>query len=614
MIKILGKELDLVTVDFETYYSDEYTLSGKNGLPMSEYIRDPRFKMHGCGIKINDGKYEWLSDSELRTRLASLDRNKTAILGQNTAFDGLILTHHYNFVPEFYFDTMSMSKPVFGHHVRHNLDAIAKRFGLKGKIKRDNLHNTKNKRDLDIATLTALGEYCKDDIEDTYAIFWKMYDFIPDNELRLIDLTIRMFADPVLLINEALVQGKLEDEINDKKKKLELAQVDAKQVSSPKKFAELLIGLGVEPPMKTSPATGKPTYAFAKNDQGLKDLLLHPDQRVRALVDARIRIKSNQGETRARRFLAAGSEGKLFPMPLTYAAAHTYRWGGMDKKNVQNLERGGALRRSIMAPKGYVLVVADSAQIEARYLAYTAGQTDLVNAFKNKEDPYKLMASALFGKPVELINKDERFVGKTCVLALQYQMGGKKLRDRMWIEGKEFELEECLKYVHIYRRKNNYIVQFWHKAERAIQDMIVGKPGEIGPCTYDNKRVRLPNGLYLHYPELTASIGYDWYGNEVLGDATYKTLNGMTKIYGGLFTENLNQALTRCIIAHQMLMMVDNGLRIMSMSHDEIVTLSKERDADKTLDLMIDIMRTPPDWAKGAPLDAEGGYDICYSK
>ena len=91
--------------------------------------------------------------------------------------------------------------------------------------------------------------------------------------------------------------------------------------------------------------------------------------------------------------------------------------------NLQNLKRGGELRRSILAPKGHVVVVADSAQIEARVLAWLSQQMDIVNAFATKQDVYKLMASAIYGVPVEDITKDQRFIGKICVLGLGYGMG-----------------------------------------------------------------------------------------------------------------------------------------------------------------------------------------------
>ncbi|WP_286296502.1 DNA polymerase [Polynucleobacter sp. TUM22923] len=101
-------------------------------------------------------------------------------------------------------------------------------------------------------------------------------------------------------------------------------------------------------------------------------------------------------------------------------AAHTGRWGGADKINLQNLPsrgaNGGKLKKAIMAPKGYLMIDADSAQIEARVLAWLAGQDDLTEAFKNGQDIYSIMASAIYGKEVSEITKEERFVGKTTIL------------------------------------------------------------------------------------------------------------------------------------------------------------------------------------------------------
>src|SRR5690606_2260190 len=169
-------------------------------------------------------------------------------------------------------------------------------------------------------------------------------------------------------------------------------------MSNPK-FAALLQQRGVDPPMKISPTTGKVTYAFAKSDLDFQALAKDP--RVADLCEARIRVKSTIGETRAVRFLEAGKDGMCLPILLNYSGTHTHRWSGGNKMNLQNLKRGGELRRSILAPDGHVIVVADSAQIEARVLAWLAGQDDVVEAFRNKCDLYSEFASFVFGYPVD---------------------------------------------------------------------------------------------------------------------------------------------------------------------------------------------------------------------
>ena len=201
-------------------------------------------------------------------------------------------------------------------------------------------------------------------------------------------------------------------------------------VGSAEKCAALLRALGVEPPTKTSPTTGKETYAFAKTDEAFKALLEHDDLRVRAVAECRLQTKSTLEEGRTERFIKIAERGTL-PIPLRYYAAHTGRWGGDDKINLQNLPRSGELKNAIRAPIGYKIIDSDSSQIEARTLAWLAEQDDLTQAFEDGQDVYKIMASAIYNKPEADISKQERFVGKTTILGCGYGMGAKKFQAQL---------------------------------------------------------------------------------------------------------------------------------------------------------------------------------------
>lgn len=613
-VEIGGKKYQIVTLDFETYYDKTYTLSGK--INTSEYIRDDRFHAHGVGIKIGNGKTLWYTGKNIPLALREIDWSKCAMLAHNTAFDGFICSHVYDVKPAFYLDTLSMARAAHGHHMRHDLDTVAKAHGFAGKVKRDALADTKGKQQLTDKEERALGAYCVDDVDDTYKIFWKLHDHIPDEELRLIDLTLRMFCDPVLSVDIPRVQAELEAEIGGKAAALLRSGASIETLMSNDKFAELLKREGVNPPMKTSPSTGKPTYAFAKSDLDFQQLLRHPNKKVVALAEARLKVKSTIGETRAARFLEAGKNGMKLPILLNYSGAHTHRWSGGNKMNLQNLKRGGELRRSILAPKGHVIVVADSAQIEARVLAWLAQQMDIVNAFANKDDVYKLMASAIYGIPVDQVTKDQRFIGKICVLGLGYGMGPNKLQQTLK-QGTmgppvDISLEECRRIVNIYRSRNYKIKNLWKIMDGIIASMLTGTSGEFGPLTYGKGYIQLPSGLFLQYYGLhgEAEVRHD---DLVVQEATYLTRNGRTKIYGGLLTENVVQALSRVIIADQMLE-ISKRYRVVTMTHDEIVVICPKKDAKKCLADMLKVMSTPPDWAPDLPLAAEGDYDDCYSK
>lgn len=614
-LEVNGVTYDVVTLDFETHYGKDYTLSGK--MNTSEYVRDDRFHVHGVAIKKGNGKTLWYTGRNIALALKEIDWSKTAMVGHNTAFDGFITSEVYGHKPAFYVDTLSMSRATRGHATRHDLDTVAKAFGHGGKVKRDALANTKDKVQLTKDEEAKLGGYAVDDVDDTYRIFWDMYSHVPDDELRLIDITMRMFCDPVLEIDIPRVKAELENELGAKAAALLRSGAQVDDLMSNDKFARLLQAAGAQLPQKISPSTGKLTYAFAKSDLAFQDLMENGNDKVRALCEARLKVKSTIGETRANRFLEAGRDGMKLPVLLNFSGAHTHRWSGGNKMNLQNLKRGGELRRSILAPKGHVVVVADSAQIEARVLAWLAQQMDIVNAFANKDDVYKLMASAIYGISVEEVTKDQRFVGKICVLGLGYGMGPQKLQQTLKVGamGPSVDIpeEECRRIVQIYRQKNWKIKAFWKKMDQVITNMTLGIESKEGPLEVGKGFIRLPNGMFLQYFGLhgTAEITRD---DLVMTETTYLTRTGRTKLYGGLLTENVVQALSRIIIAEQMLKIHDAGYRIVTMAHDEIVIIAKKEGAKKALDFMIKTMSTPPDWAPGLPLAAEGSFDSSYSK
>lgn len=611
---------NVVTLDFETYYGDKYSLINKD-LNTSEYVRDERFKVHMVGIKVGDQPTKVYLEHEVAAAVEAIDWTTHALLCQNTAFDGLILSHHYGIVPALYLDTLSMSRALHGPATRHNLDTIAKRYGFAGKVREKALSNTKNIRDLSEKPelIASLSEYCADDVNDTHGIFWKMYAGMSDDELELIDITVRAFCDPVLLVDIPRVEAELEKEIAGKVAALMISGVDKERLLSAEKFADELRKLGVTPPMKISKTTGQPAYAFASTDRGFIALEKHDDVRVRNLVKARLLVKSTIGETRAGRFLEAGRDGMKLPVMLHYCGAHTFRWSGGNKMNLQNLVRGGELRRSLLAPPGHVIVVADSAQIEARMNAWLSDELALLEGFRQYDagtgpDVYKIMASEIFGVPIDKVTATQRFVGKVCVLGLGYGMGTDRLKDTLEtgamgapITLASYDEYEVAKWS--YRNKYRNIVNMWDTAKRLLYKMTVAQgtqsAGEYKCLKFGKDWVRLPNGMFLRYPNLRTDQN---------GGLEFDVLSGPTRIYGGLFVENLVQALARVVIADQMLSISRMGYRIVTMTHDEIVVICPEDQADKCLADMLKVMSTPPTWAPTLPLSADGGYDTCYSK
>jgi hypothetical protein len=329
-IDINDKRYQIVTLDFETYYASDYTLSGKS-MNMSEYIRDPRFHAHGVAIKIGNQRTKWYTGKNIYLAIKAIDWKRSALLCHNTAFDGFILSHWYDVVAGFYLDTLSMSRAVHGHHLRHDLDSLAKRHGLAGKVLGSALVNTKGKLQLTPDEKKRLGAYAINDADDTWQVFQALYGHFPDNELRLVDVTLRMFCDPKLLVDIPRVQAELDREIGSKAAALKASGADPSDLMSNPKFAALLTKAGAKLPMKISLTTQKSTFAFAKSDLDFQELAKSSNPKVAALCAARLKVKSTIGETRAVRFLEAVKDGMRLPVLLNYFGAHTGRWSGGNK-------------------------------------------------------------------------------------------------------------------------------------------------------------------------------------------------------------------------------------------------------------------------------------------
>lgn len=602
--------MNILTIDFETYYASDFSLSK---MTTEEYIRDPRFEVIGVSVQVDDGEPEWFSGDaqEMHQFLKKFDWEHSLALAHNAMFDGAILNWIYNIRPKGWLDTLSMARALHGTEVGGSLKVLAEHYNVG--VKGEEVLNALGKRrlDFDEASLARYGEYCSNDVALTYAIFGLMAEDFPTKELHLIDLTLRMFTEPVLRLNAGLLSSHL---LKERQRKEELLQnFDKDTLMSNPQFAEVLRGFGVEPPMKVSPTTGKETYAFSKTDEAFKALLEHENPSVQALVAARLGTKSTIEETRTERFLGIAGRGAL-PVPLRYYAAHTGRWGGDDKLNLQNLPRNSPLKYAILAPDGYVMIDSDSSQIEARTLAWLAEQDDLVEAFDRGEDVYKIMASAIYGKGVESITKDERFVGKTTILGAGYGMGAQKFQAQLKNFGVTVELDEAKRIIDTYRSTYPKIAAFWKAAGRAIEavmDNQVTTLGRDNVLQIDGRNgIRLPNGLYLKYPNLR------YYQNsDGKTEMVYDTKRGKAvipnRIYGGKATENICQALARIVIGDQMLLIAKKYTVVMTV-HDAIACIVPKDEAERGKEYVELCMRIRPKWAPELPLNCEAGYGQTY--
>ena len=599
-----------VTLDFETYYAKDFSLSK---LTTEEYIRDEKFEVIGVGIKIDDGEPYWVADN-IKEELDKINWAESAVLCHNTQFDGAILSWHYGVKPKAWFDTLCMARAKHGVEVSGSLKSLAERYQLG--VKGDEVVNALGRRRVDFSAedLDRYAAYCRNDVRLTYDLFHKLIEGFPKGELKVIDLTLRMFIEPTLDLNLPLLEDHLQSVKEKKAKLLAAAAADRDSLMSNDRFAELLMALGVDPPKKISARTGKEAWAFAKTDDEFKSLLEHVDPRVQTLVGARLGTKTTLEETRTQRFIDIALRGSL-PVPIKYYAAHTGRWGGDDKINLQNLPARGAnagkLKSAIMAPEGYVMIDCDSSQIEARTVAWLAGQQDLVDAFEKGEDVYKIMASAIYNKPVEQITKEERFVGKTTILGAGYGMGAAKFQLQLKVFGVDTDLDECKRIIDVYRKTYPSIPALWKQGQRCLESILTTKAADFGvvdAVKFDPREsgFLLPSGLWQRYEGLKKIEDSD-------GKAQFEyfTRRGAVKIYGGKVVENICQAVARCVIAEQMVR-ISKRYRVVLTVHDAIACIAPESEAEVAQKYVEECMRGRPAWASTLPLNCESGVGKSY--
>jgi len=618
--------VNIVTIDFETYYDKDYSLKK---MTTEAYIRNPLFQVIGVGIKINNHPADWYCGDNPERFLKSLDYSKCAILCHNTMFDGAILSWKYGIKPKLWLDTLSMARPLHGAVVGGSLDALTTYYGL-GK-KGNEVVNAMGKRRSEFTQqeLMDYGAYCTNDVELTYKLFKKLKQGFPVSELMVIDQTIRMYTEPTIELNKDLLEEHYNDVVK-RKNNLVVSLPDGSNaielLMSNDKFAQRLQMLGVDPPTKISPRTGKSTWAFSKTDKGMTDLLEHPNESVQALAAARLGVKSTIEETRTQAFIGIAERGRL-PIMLNYYGAHTGRFSGGDKINLQNLPARGnnKIRQALRAPEYHKIIACDSSQIEARMVAWLAGQEDLVQAFREKRDVYSEFATEVYGRTITKADKVERFVGKTCVLGLGYGMGAEKFRRTLEIGqagiSVKIDINEAERIVRLYRQKNWKIVELWQRCGYALQGILNGGSGTINKSIdYDCEGIILPNGFKLRYTALRANGN----GFEYIADArTYKKylankLGGgpavkldWTKIYGGKVVENIVQALAALVIREQMAK-VGQKYKVAFQVHDEIIITAGAADADHAERYLVECMSTPPAWAADLPVACESGQADNY--
>jgi DNA polymerase len=643
----------IITIDFETYWdSKEYTLSK---MTTEEYIRHDKFRAFGACVHVygSDEPIRWFGDTELRAYLDGVDWGRTAVLAHNAQFDVSIMEWRYNARPCFIFDTLSMGRALRGVEVGNSLAKLASDYSLPPKG--NAVYSTNGLSVLTPEIEKELADYCAHDVFLCEEIFKRLVKGYPAKELRLIDMTLKMYTRPLLQLDQQMLIKALAEEGTAREQLLQRLGVEDAELASNPKFAELLTKLGVVPPTKTSKTTGKTTLALAKNDALFQTLLNSEREDVALLCQARLKVKSTTERTRAQRFLDIGKRGTL-PVPLSYYGAQTGRWTAAKGSaiNMQNLKRGSFLRKAIMAPEGYQLVVGDLSQIEPRVLAWLSDYEDMLDIFRAGGDPYAAFGAQMFN--IHGLTKDShpdlRQSAKSALLGCGYGLGWASFASQLLVGflgappvrysrdfakqlgvGSEYaqafvkltdidtklleiphtcSTEDLLNHVlaakaiiDTYRSTAYPVVAFWSLCETALHRALVKGEELVYKCiTFRKGEIELPNGMKLLYPDLRYVKDDKGRSQAVYGPHA-------TKLYAGKITNNITQALARIVMTDGMLR-VAKKYPIAGTVHDELIAVVPDDEVVDAKTWVLAQMTMEPSYMQGIPLSADGGAHRRY--
>lgn len=559
---------------------------------------------------------------------------KVCLLGHNTMFDGAILSWYYNLKADMYLCTQAMSRAIWNHQ-SSSLEMLAKTcFPSNKKMRKGKeLVLFKDLYELTEAQYEVLGGYCVNDVDLTRGCFDVMNQYFPNEELEIIDLTLKMFIHPPLMADLPRVTAYKERLENERKLLILNAKIPKTTLSSNQKFAEWILEQGIPFNKVPSPTEKNPDnmkWPLSKTDRPFIEIQAKYPEHAHVWA-GRIAAKSPGELRRAERIERhAMLHDWHIAVPLNYCAAHTFRFGGTNKVNFQNFKRGSELRYSLMAPEGELVVVQDLSNIESRMLAWLAQEEKLLSDYRNKVDTYSVFASRIFQrhvdrKKIEIVDGEETypdftegFVGKTCILGLGFQVAEEKLQNQLFAAKLVYSLGECKGFKDMYRTTYSKIPLLWHTAQQMIYHMTRrdAPPLKWGPMQVEFRRILMPNGLHLEYPGLRPIFE----GASLRG---YEYWNGKhwTNLYGGKLVENVIQCLSRILMTSAMLRIHKNLTRneigrVALTVHDEAVATVKEQYAEEVNEMMSVELCTNPDWCNDGSLTlaSEGGFARNYSK
>lgn len=657
----------LLFLDFETFYAKDYTL---RKMTPAEYILDHRFEMICCAEREGMAEGSTVDGPDFPAYLAGYNPADTCTVTYNALFDNSILAWNYGFVPAMMLDAMGMARALRGHLLPDlRLKTVAQHLGIGTKW--ETIAKVEGMNRAQIMAIPELWaefkDYAKQDNDLCAGIFFKLIKEFPFSARRVMDRVIRACVEPHFRVDTDMLRAHILDLQAQKQQLLSdvglvpasqqglMAAEDLKKAGSPlrstPKFCEALEALGVVIQTKTSP-TGKTVPALAKTDAFMEYLQEHSDPRVQTLACARLGVKSTIEESRAETMLRIASlpwenyrdgnprlySGGTMPIPLRFSGAHTHRLSGDWKMNMQNLPtlRGSKgkskLRLSLLAPPGHLVLVADLGQIEARLVAWLARCSKLLQQFKDYDeetglDPYAIMATAIFGYPVDRkVQKVEGFIGKTGILGLGYGCGDKKFYDMVVKLARLLEIDLgtlwspalANKSVLAYRDMFHEIPAIWSRLDHILRREWMDSryaTVKVGPVAISYGKIELPSGLFLNYANPGQRRVKDEKTGKERNQLVYQYGRTWHSIYGAKSLENIVQAIAQIILANAMLRIndrcrIDGRFRL--QAHDELVYIVRESEIDSVRAIVHQEMTRRPSWAPDLPLKVESKVGRSY--
>lgn len=599
------------------------------------YCRDPKFECHGWAIKWSENHHpKFYTHAECVHIFKEEDWSDTAILAHHAAFDGLILSHHYGVKPAFWFDTLSCARLLIGNHLSVGLDALAKQFGLSAKTVPYQAFKGRHWGELSEVVQQQVADGACHDVALTWDLFKRLGPQMPAEEFEVINTMIKMFVEPMLRADVDLLGKIWERERDGKEARARALGINESELQSADKFIALLEAEGVEIEYKQGKNGLIP--AIAKNDDFLRNLLEDENDRIRGLAEARIGAKSTGMQTRAATLGWMAGRGPLC-VYLRYAGAGTLRASGGDGANWLNFKRASDLRRSILAPEGYLLAPIDSSQIEVRCLHYLAGGPDepVIQQFRAGKDVYIPVASQFYEEEIYKPEHDDpryeemtakRGMGKQSRLMCGYGAAGKQFKATakagLYGPPVDISIEDATRFVTLYRETNPSVcgrkTGYWAQAETMLKHLANGTETEWGPLMIRDHRIWLPNGcpmiydtLHWHYPDDTEACR-DF---ERAGYWRMKTRHGWKKLWGSKLTQNVCEAVSRVIVSQAMIRITRMGYRVLNWPYDELlIPIPRDGYEPEHVERCMAEMKREVPWLPGLPLDCESHLSERYAK